>query len=58
MPDWNNYIMRKFGPSIRKKIAEAYDPFVKGVTIVAAHKTIVDTNKTGMMDYATENLDE
>jgi len=50
--------MRKFGPSIRKKIAEAYDPFVKGVTIVAAHKTIVDTNKTGMMDYATENLDE
>jgi hypothetical protein len=58
MPNWNNYIMRKFGPSIKKKIAEAHDPFVKGVTIVAAHKTITDTDKTDMTDYAAETLDK
>ena len=58
MPDWDNYIMRKFGGSIRKKIAEAHDPFVKGVTIVAAHKTKDQLDQTNMMDYATEQLDK
>ncbi len=59
MPDWDNHIMRKFGGSIRKKIAEAHDPFVKGVTIVAAHKTKekMDENKTtGLMDYVEDQL--
>ena len=58
MVEWNNYIMRKFGGSIRKKIEEAHDPFVKGVTIVAAHKTKEKLDKTDMMDYAAEQLDK
>jgi hypothetical protein len=57
MANWDNYIMRKYGPSIKKKIAEAHDPFVKGVTIVAAHKTIAGADKTDMMDYADKTLD-
>lgn len=60
MVEWNNYIMRKYGGSIRKKIAEAHDPFVKGVTIVAANKTkdrLEEGTKTNMLDYATEQLD-
>jgi hypothetical protein len=58
MPEWNNYIMRKYGQSIRKKIAEAHDPFVKGVTIVAAHKTKERLDCTDMLDYAAEQLDK
>ena len=50
--------MRKYGGSIRKKIEEAHDPFVKGVTIVAAHKTKESLDQTNMMDYATEQLDK
>jgi hypothetical protein len=30
---WDNYIMRKFGGSIRKKILEAYIPFAKAQVI-------------------------
>jgi len=58
MAEWNNYIMRKYGRSIRKKIAEAHDPFVRGTVIVSVHKTKESLNKTDMMDYATETLDE
>lgn len=34
--DWNNYNMRKFGVSIRMKIAEAYLPFARAVGVVRA----------------------
>ncbi len=56
MPNWDNYIMRKYGQSIRKKIEEAHDPFVRAVTIVAAKKTEERLNRTDMMDYAAEQL--
>ena len=56
MVDWNNHIMKKFGGSIRKKIAEAYDPFVKGTVLVAADKA--KRNKTDMVKYAVDSLDE
>jgi len=52
MAEWNNYIMRKYGPSIRKKIAEAYMPFKK------AHEIKNDCSKTKMVDYATKELGE
>lgn len=58
MPEWNNYVMRKYGQSIRKKIAEAYKPFNKGLSILTANKIKEKLDKTDMVDYAKETLDE
>ena len=34
MVEWDNFIMRKYGQSIREKISEMYKPFSKGTKIV------------------------
>ena len=35
MTDWNNYIMRKYGKSIRAKVYEAYERSFAKATIIS-----------------------
>jgi hypothetical protein len=37
---WDNYIMRKYGQSIRKKILDAYIPFAKAIVQVKVGRVL------------------
>ena len=39
-PNWDNYIMRKYGQSIRENIAESFGVFAKAVIMVKTEQTL------------------
>lgn len=44
-PNWDNYIMRKYGQSIRANIAEAFGVFAKAVIMVKKEQTLDEIMK-------------
>jgi len=39
-PNWDNYIMRKFGQSIREKIAESFEGYANAVIWVRRERLL------------------
>ena len=49
MPNWDNYIMRKYGGTIRKNIADAYKPFHRAKKIMQL-KRLLDNERVNELE--------